>query len=145
VLCTRTFQTFLALRDVSNFVDEFSLRIGESDSVVIPEMPYLEYATDRRKRFRYANCPIRFRLYTVLVKLPLSRRVHRGPRPRVRKPSGARTPHRRDDRPLPSNGPLLQRRHVAAGPEVDPSTPLRLLLTASIADQAPVTELRPIS
>ncbi|KAH7717471.1 hypothetical protein AAVH_15051 [Aphelenchoides avenae] len=43
---------FLALRDVSSFVAEFSLRIGWPD-VVFTKMPYVNDATGRQKRFRY--------------------------------------------------------------------------------------------
>ncbi|KAH7704964.1 hypothetical protein AAVH_27830 [Aphelenchoides avenae] len=43
---------FVALRDVNSFVAEFVLLLGEPDSIAFPEMPDVDKATDRRKRFR---------------------------------------------------------------------------------------------
>ncbi|KAH7701340.1 hypothetical protein AAVH_31527 [Aphelenchoides avenae] len=43
----------MALRDVSTFVEEFSLRIDGPENVVILGMPNVNDATGRRKQFRY--------------------------------------------------------------------------------------------
>ncbi|KAH7723526.1 hypothetical protein AAVH_09005 [Aphelenchoides avenae] len=52
-LPTQIIQDFVALRDVSRFVDEFSLRLVEPEDVAFSEMPDVDEATDRRKQFRH--------------------------------------------------------------------------------------------
>ncbi|KAH7678338.1 hypothetical protein AAVH_41763, partial [Aphelenchoides avenae] len=44
---------FMALRDLSTFVEEFSLRLDGPENVVILGMPNVNDATGRRKQFRY--------------------------------------------------------------------------------------------
>ncbi|KAH7699369.1 hypothetical protein AAVH_33524 [Aphelenchoides avenae] len=46
-------QDFVTLRDVNSFVAEFSLYLKKPDNVALAEMPDVDEATDRRKRFRY--------------------------------------------------------------------------------------------
>lgn len=48
------FEDFVALGSVNSFVAEFSLHLTMADNVAFPEMPDVEEATSRRKRFRYA-------------------------------------------------------------------------------------------
>lgn len=59
-----TFQDFLALHDVDRFVAEFSMYLQKPDNIVFMEMPHVDEATDRRKRFRYA--------FTVQTSMPKS-------------------------------------------------------------------------
>ncbi|KAH7697027.1 hypothetical protein AAVH_35894 [Aphelenchoides avenae] len=44
---------FLALRDVNSFVTVFSLHHKRPKNIAFSEMPNVDEATDRRKRFRY--------------------------------------------------------------------------------------------
>lgn len=90
----------MALRDVSRFVDEFSLRLVEPEDVAFSEMPDVDEATDRRKQFRYAFyggcCRELSRPSHPTVKAPSQRRGYRGPNECLREPSGSQGAHRRD-------------------------------------------------
>ena len=61
-------QDFLALPDANSFVAEFSLRINVSDKITFEEMPNVDEAAGRRKRFRYAR-------YTVAVSVRHRKRL----------------------------------------------------------------------
>ncbi|KAH7700804.1 hypothetical protein AAVH_32073, partial [Aphelenchoides avenae] len=52
-LPTRIIRDFLALENVNRYVAEFSLHINEPDSIAFSEMPDIDEANGRRKRFRY--------------------------------------------------------------------------------------------
>ncbi|KAH7716484.1 hypothetical protein AAVH_16123 [Aphelenchoides avenae] len=66
-LPTRIIRDFLALEDVNRFVAEMSLHICEPNSVAFSEMPDVDEANGRRKRFRYhlqgEDTVIRVRVY----------------------------------------------------------------------------------
>ncbi|KAH7716474.1 hypothetical protein AAVH_16113 [Aphelenchoides avenae] len=47
------FQDFVALSDVNSFVTEFSLHLKRPKNIALSEMPNVDEATDRRKRFRH--------------------------------------------------------------------------------------------
>ncbi|KAH7720752.1 hypothetical protein AAVH_11805 [Aphelenchoides avenae] len=51
-LPARIIRDFLALRDANSFIAEFLLLLEKPDNVAFAEMPHVDEATDRRKRFR---------------------------------------------------------------------------------------------
>ncbi|KAH7713185.1 hypothetical protein AAVH_19456 [Aphelenchoides avenae] len=66
-LPTQLIQDFVALRRVHSFVEEFSLHLQKPDNIAFPEIPDVDEATDRRKRFRYhhkgEDTVVRVRVY----------------------------------------------------------------------------------